>query len=201
MFFFRKEKIEPDYVWVEGFKFTDANMCGMNHFQYKLGENYSIPDEPVMCKNGFHFCLTLSDCLRWYGDVFERHNRFFHVKALVNKKDIESYTYWCKSVAKEIVIVSEVSDDDLLAAIKEIYQEVETLDDLTNYKSYKLFLKDKIRNLLHQDGFSDVFISLYTDNYYVRNRYIDRYEHIKAIISEDISHDLKVYELLKILEK
>ena len=201
MFFFRKEKIEPEYVWVEGFKFTDANMCSMNHFQYKLGENYSIPDDPVMCKNGFHFCLVLSDCLRWSGDVFEKHNRFFHVNALVNKKDLESYTFWSKLVAKEIEIVSEVSDDDLLVAIKETYQEVETLDDLTNYKSYKLFLKDKMGNMLHQNGFSDVFISVYIDDYYATNKYKDRYERIKAIISEDISHDLKVYELLKIVEK
>ena len=52
-----------EYVWVEGYKGTDKNMCCQNDFQYELGVEVSLPEdeEPVGCKRGFHFCLELKD--------------------------------------------------------------------------------------------------------------------------------------------
>ena len=204
MLFSRKsnrENTESHYVWVDGFKFTDANMCGMNDYQYAIGGSYSIPSDPVICETGFHFCLKLYDCLRWCGDVFEKDSRFFHVKALVKEEDLNSYNYMHKIAAKEIQIVSEVSDSELLEAVREVYTEVDSVDDLNRYDSYKLFLKDKLKSMLKQNGFSEAFILFYIYEYSELRNYLFQYRRIKAIICENISHDLKVYELLKIVEK
>lgn len=77
------------YVWIEGYKGTDKNMCCQNDFQYELGVEVSLPEdeEPVVCKRGFHFCPELKDVFCYYG--ISKNHRFFKCKALVKKEDAE----------------------------------------------------------------------------------------------------------------
>lgn len=35
-------------------------------FQYKEGKTYEIDGEPMLCKCGFHACLSLSDIFTYY---------------------------------------------------------------------------------------------------------------------------------------
>ena len=78
-----------EYVWVEGYKGTDKNMCCHNDFQYELGVEVSLPEdeEPVVCKRGFHFCTELKDVFYYYR--ISKNHRFFKCKALIKKEDAE----------------------------------------------------------------------------------------------------------------
>ena len=35
-------------------------------FQYEVGKTYEIKSKPILCENGFHYCLKLIDCFRYY---------------------------------------------------------------------------------------------------------------------------------------
>ena len=116
---------EKEWIWVEGYKGTDKDMkC--RDFQYEIDKEYSLlkDEEPVLCKKGFHLCLKLSDVFRYY-DICNN-NRFFKVKALVEKKEVEKQTttsntfFWggvvCQSdklVAKSIIFIEELSIDEI----------------------------------------------------------------------------------------
>ena len=87
---------EAEWVWVEGYKGTDKNMC-CKDYQYILGATHSLPDEEEveLCKNGFHLCLNLNEVFNFY--PIGEGNRFFKVQALVRKSDKKKYgtsDYW-----------------------------------------------------------------------------------------------------------
>lgn len=119
-----KNEKEKEWVWVEGYKGTDKDMkC--RDFQFEIGKEYSLlkDEEPIMCEKGFHLCLRLSDVFKYY-DIFFN-NRFFKVKALVEKEKVEEQTTgntlcWGdvlyrpdKLVAKSIIFIEEVSIDEI----------------------------------------------------------------------------------------
>ena len=128
------ESNDDEWIWVKGYKGTHADMIcdpepGVS-MQYELGKHYVIEGEPKLCENGFHFCMLLEDVLSsFYGSNIisgEKRNRFFECEALVRKKDALNYgkivnglySYQVnKLVAKEIVLLQEVSTEDLLDAI------------------------------------------------------------------------------------
>ena len=102
-----------EYVWVEGYKGTDKNMCCQNDFQYELGVEVSLPEdeEPVVCKRGFHFCPELKDVFCYYG--ISKNHRFFKCKALVKKEDAKRgfstfFDFTKKIVAKKIILTEEI---------------------------------------------------------------------------------------------
>lgn len=117
---------EEEWIWVEGYKATDANMqC--RGYQYELGVQHDMPeDEPIEeCKSGFHLCLRLSDAFDYYG--IGCGNRFFKVRALVRKTDKNNYrspftylgtSYYTngsnKLAAKSIIFTSELTYDEIL---------------------------------------------------------------------------------------
>ena len=35
-------------------------------FQYEVGKEYTMPEKPVCCERGFHFCLKANDCFDYY---------------------------------------------------------------------------------------------------------------------------------------
>lgn len=35
-------------------------------FQYEVGKTYEMDDEPIICKQGFHFCTDPKDCFKYY---------------------------------------------------------------------------------------------------------------------------------------
>ena len=63
---------------MKGYKGTDRNMqC--RGFQYKVGKTYEAEGDPIMCKNGFHFCVNLPDVFAYYD--YGKDNRYFEVEA------------------------------------------------------------------------------------------------------------------------
>lgn len=121
---------EEELVWVEGYKGMDKDMRCHGGFQYELGKRYDMPDDAVIeeCCSGYHLCLKLTDVYR-YVSIGEN-NRFFQVKALVRKSDLERYRsdaksyyrystfsafpgYIDKLAAKSIEIVRELTADEI----------------------------------------------------------------------------------------
>ncbi|WAW14629.1 DUF7666 domain-containing protein [Peptostreptococcus equinus] len=49
-------------------------------FQYSVGEEYAIDEEPIICKRGFHFCKELNDCFNYYN--FDGDNKVAEIEAL-----------------------------------------------------------------------------------------------------------------------
>lgn len=107
-------------------------------FQYEIGKEYSllIDEEPIICEKGFHLCLKLNDVFRYY-DICNN-NRFFKVKALVEKKEVEKQTtasnplFWGgavwqsdKLVAKSIIFIEEVSIDEIFKEARADYLPIE----------------------------------------------------------------------------
>lgn len=77
------------YIWVEGYKGVDKNMQSYNNFQYELDKPFLYEGTPTICSGGLHFCLNIKDTLDYY--KFDFSNRYFKVKALVNKDEYLSY--------------------------------------------------------------------------------------------------------------
>lgn len=83
-------KKNEEWVWVEGFKGTDFNMMCRN-YQYEMNKQHDMPEgaEIIDCESGFHLCLTMKHVDSYYGVGCG--NRYFRVKALVRKSDLDEY--------------------------------------------------------------------------------------------------------------
>jgi hypothetical protein len=81
-----KGPADEEWIWVKGYKGTDANMC-CRGYEYELNQVHSMTEDVELCNSGFHFCLRQNDVYRYYeiGDG----NRFFEVEALVKKRDYD----------------------------------------------------------------------------------------------------------------
>lgn len=116
------ESTPEEWVWVEGYKGTDKNMC-CRDYQYELGKQYDMPEDAEIsaCECGFHLCLKLFDVFGYYriGDA----NRFFKVKALVRKSDYDRYD-------ERIPYGFGYHRNDKLAAKSIIFTEECTLDEI-----------------------------------------------------------------------
>ena len=189
---------EEEWIWVEGYKGTDKDMKCMD-FQYELGKQYDMPEdeEIIKCRNGFHLCPNLNDVFGYYH--VGNSNRFFKVQALVRKADKEDceftsfYGYHMgrddKLVAKSIVFVSELTQDEILAGT-----EVETLDqqykDLAIKDSLDLAISLYRRDILSKDGYSEAFA-----NYVINNHLFDKAHAVGSM--PDVSMDMKVLFILQ----
>lgn len=104
------EAVEQDWIWVDAYKGTDANMtCKGKKYTMNIEDTYG--DKVVLGSKGYHVCTKLEHCFKTYDYDFK--NRFFKVKALVNAKE---YQYRNPNnttlVAKAIKFVREVTNDD-----------------------------------------------------------------------------------------
>lgn len=101
------EAVEQDWIWVDAFKGTDANMCCKGK-QYVMGVEDTYGDKVVLGSKGYHVCTDLKHCFKTYDYDFR--NRFFKVRALVNAKE---YQYRNPNnttlVAKAIKFVEEIT--------------------------------------------------------------------------------------------
>lgn len=101
------EAVEQDWIWVDAYKGTDANMmCRGKKYRMNVEDTYG--DKVVLGSKGYHVCIDLKHCFKTYDYDFR--NRFFKVKALVNAKE---YRYRNPNnttlVAKAIKFVEEIT--------------------------------------------------------------------------------------------
>lgn len=52
-------------AYPRGYKVFNNDWTCLN-MQYKVGETYTMDEEPIMCKRGFHYCTDLIDCFNYY---------------------------------------------------------------------------------------------------------------------------------------
>jgi hypothetical protein len=101
------EAVPMDWIWVDAYKGTDANMVCKGH-QYRMNVEDTYGDKVSLGSKGYHVCTDLQHCFKTYDYNFS--NRFFKVKALVNAKD---YQYRNPNnttlVAKAIKFVEEIT--------------------------------------------------------------------------------------------
>ena len=151
-----KSEPEKEWVWIEGYKGTDRNMT-CRDFQFEIGKKYSLlkEEEPVLCEKGFHLCLELRDVFKYYDICYN--NRFFKVKALVEKERVKEPTsnniFWNpfsrpdKLVAKSIIFTEELSIDEIFkdSDIEHLpleYKEFAVENGIE--KALKKFVKDRL---------------------------------------------------------
>ena len=94
-------------------------------FHYEPNHSYSIDEDPIPCRNGFHFCRKLADCFNYYLptahsdmahsitydlDVF----KFFNVKS-----NGTTYQIGDKYCTNNITILDECSTEEILEAFTE----------------------------------------------------------------------------------
>lgn len=196
---------EDEYVWVDGCKGMDKDMKCHDGFQYQISGHYEMNDDPVLCNNGFHFCLNLNDVFEYYTPF--NGSRFFKVRALVKKKDLDQYGCFVmyssskcmlmnKIVSKEIDILEEISNEEVLEVVKEKYPYLSTIYDLQGFSSYDEFLISKIKSILSENGFTQSFIDLYVED---KSQGFDKSYILKRVLmvtSENISHDMAVHILM-----
>lgn len=200
-----QEQPEEEWIWVEGYKGTDANMC-CRSYQYEIGKQFDMPEgENVKTRDaGFHLCLNLKSVFNFYS--IGQGNRFFKVKALVRKKDKEraenssssswttlpNYSIVCggedKIAAKSIIFISELTQDEILKGtdvenLSKKYKDIAIKVDVKcAHKTYKV-------NTLEQDGYSKVFAV------HIVNQ--DLFDKAHAVGSQsDLSMDMKVLYIL-----
>lgn len=215
----KKEEITPEdeWIWIEGYKGTDKNMC-CRDFQYSMNKIFIHNDEeePIeLCESGFHLCLELEHCFGYY-DITDE-NRFFKVKALVKKKDLNnleelkknnyrSYLPFrsstdSKIVAREIEFIEEIKYNDIriINYIKRNYSWIETdneVENIINNKEYDhiKFLNEKFTLKMKELKFSDTYIIIKSNELNTHNLQ-KFYEKAKALSDEKISKDMLIYLL------
>ena len=101
------EAVEQDWIWVDAYKGTDANMrCKGKQYLMNVEDNYN--GKVALGSKGYHVCTKLEHVFKDYDYNFT--NRFFKVRALVNAKD---YQYRNPNntvlVAKAIKFVEEIT--------------------------------------------------------------------------------------------
>lgn len=199
---------EEEWIWVDGYKATDKNMQCRNDFQYELGKKYICEGDIVECQNGFHLCMNLGDTFHFYNWPAPS-NRYFKVRALVRKKDVESYgklrysdnaraiSPVDKLVAREIILAEEVSEEELFNTVRKNGTDAfENFEDFEMFRSQELHFSDWIEKKLKEQlrgKYSDLFIELISGY----NNYYDLYEMALALYEEGVSADVRTYFILK----
>lgn len=110
------EAVEQEWIWVDAYKGTDANMRCKGH-QYRMNVEDNYVGKVALGSKGYHVCTDLKHCFKTYDYDFK--NRFFKVRALVKAKD---YQYRNPNnttlVAKAIKFVEEITDAPSTIAVK-----------------------------------------------------------------------------------
>lgn len=159
------------WVWVEGFKGTNDKMQGYGNYQFELGKRYDMPEDVkiVDCRAGFHLSLKMEDVFNHY-DI-GKGNRFFKVRALVRKSDLDKYgektgnytffnipEYKDKLASKSIEFIEEMSVDEIFMGTEQACWSEEQ-KKLALLKGIKYVEKENEVDELVELGYSRPFAS------------------------------------------
>lgn len=112
-----EELFLPEVGCIEGYKITNSDYS-CRGFKYELNHTYTIEEDPVPCKSGFHFCKKLADCFKYYPPEkisFEKYNldiyRFLKVKS-----NGTTYQLRDKYCTNNLTILEECTTEEILEA-------------------------------------------------------------------------------------
>ena len=99
---------------MKGYKMLKSDMSTIyGDMTYEIGKTYKLEDEIIPCKNGYHFCEELIDCLQYYHNN-DNNKRFFEIETgdnVIEKGD--------KCVTDEITLIRELTIDEVFDYIRE----------------------------------------------------------------------------------
>ena len=99
---------------MKGYKMLNWDMTSnYGNMKYEIGRTYKLDGEIIPCKNGYHFCKELTNCLLYYPNT-NNDKRFFEIETGDNVIEHEN-----KYVTNEITLVRELSLDEVLQYIRE----------------------------------------------------------------------------------
>ena len=203
---------QEEWVYVEGIKGMTKDMKGYDNFQFEVGKTYIKDGLIEICKNGFHLSLNLEDVLHHYGIC--KGNRFFKVRALVRKKDLDEYGTITevdnffygkqkiiknKLVSKEIEILEEFSDEELFEEYKEMKSgKSKWIEDIDDFKYCRKHGENKLAEAklnvkLIVLGINELLVNILTkdfDSVKSREIFVD---YVEALNKENISRDMFIY--------
>ena len=203
---------QEEWVYVEGIKGMTEDMKGYDNFQFEVGKTYIKDGLIEICKNGFHLSLNLEDVLHHYGIC--KGNRFFKVRALVRKKDLDEYGTITevdnffygkqkiiknKLVSKEIEILEELSDEELFEEYKKMESGksrwIEDIDDFKYCRKHgeNKLAETKLNVKLIVLGINELLVNILTkdfDSVKSREIFVD---YVEALSKENISRDMFIY--------
>ena len=126
---------------MKGYKMLKSDMSTIyGDMTYEIGKTYKLEDEIIPCKNGYHFCEKLTDCLRYYHNE-DNDKRFFEVETgnnVIEKGD--------KCVTNEITLIRELTIDEVFDYIRENKNKV----DWNVISSWQKLSEDFIREFQYR---------------------------------------------------
>ena len=139
-----EELLFPEVGCIEGYKIMDDDYT-CNGFHYEHNHSYSMEEEPIPCKSGFHFCSELANCFYYYRPTAHSdmaHNitydldvfKFFRVKS-----NGTTYKLRDKYCTNSITIREECTTEEILEAFKKHFNEL-----LFNPNQFKIKLRDEL---------------------------------------------------------
>lgn len=113
--------IFSDVGCVNGYKIMDDDYT-CRKFHYEPNHSYSIKEDPIPCKKGFHFCIELPNCFNYYRptEYIDQTSIFTYdldVFKLFNvKSNGTTYQLADKCCTNNITILDECSTEEILEA-------------------------------------------------------------------------------------
>lgn len=152
--FSTKDLLFSDVGHIEGYKITNLGYT-CRGFKYELNHTYSMEEDPIPCKKGFHFCKELTDCFNYYPPA----SRIFaynldNLKFLKAKSNGTTYKLRDKYCTNNITILEECTTEEILEAFKEWIRKRANGD----------YFRVKLRNELYE-YYNDHFIKVWRKNF------------------------------------
>lgn len=208
---------QEEWVWVDGIKGMTKDMKGYDGFQFEVGKTYIKDGLIEKCKNGFHFSMNLEDTIFYY-ELFKE-NRFFKVKALVRKEDldeyggeeeIENHFYFGKAkykinklVSREIKIIEELSNEELFEEYKKMESRkskwIEDIDDFKYCRKHgeNKLAENKLNAKLVLLGINELLVNILTKDFIdIKSREIF-VDYVEALNKEQLSRDVFIYLIIE----
>ena len=140
---------DPYYVKnpqpVKGFKSFNFDLScrpNGNIVRYKVGKEYALKGLPILCQQGFHFCMELPDVFTWYGWSFD--TRVCEVEATGIRVESADGKKICTN---RIRIVRELSPGEIVGSLDT--NDLVVKVGLSDVKvSIDAFLLDRTRYIL-----------------------------------------------------
>lgn len=165
----------------------NSNMSARyGNMTYELGKWYTLEGDIVPYKWGYHFCKELDNCLEYYDNI-KGDKRFFEIKS-----DGEVIDMYDKSVTNKIILVRELSIDEVLDYFRKNKDTVDWYYISIKQKLPESFIremKDYVNwyYISSSQKISEDFIREFKD--YMDWDYISS----KQILSEDFIKEMKDY--------
>ena len=151
--FSTEELLFPEVGCIEGFKITNSHYS-CRGFHYELNHTYSMEEDPIPCKRGFHFCKKLADCFKYYEPSPSIIAYDIDVlKFLKVKSNGTTYKLIDKYCTNNITILEECTTEEVLEAFKEWIEK----------RTDGSYFRVRLRNELYE-YYNDHFIKAWRKN-------------------------------------